>query len=138
MGDRNNQFLTILVVEDLDDQAEYLTYLLKRRGFNVVVAKNAEKALNQLNTLDIDCALVDINLGEGMDGFELMYEIRDQIKYRNLPIISVTAYCSREIENDIIEKGFTDLMVKPYSYDQLYNALDKHLYPNNQYMMRGD
>jgi len=128
MGDRSNLDMTVLVVEDLDAHTEYLTYLLKKRGFNVVKAENGEKALEILDDLEVACALVDINLGSGMSGLQLMHEIRKKAQYKDLPIISITAFYSREIKGDFIEQGFTDLMAKPFNYDQLNTALNKHLY----------
>lgn len=119
---------TVLVVEDNTAHLEYLTYLLKKRDINVVAANNAQMALKQLQGLNINCALLDINLGHGMSGIQLMYKLRHMTKYKNIPIISVTAYYGRENREAFINQGFTDFIAKPFNYNQLDEMLHNHLY----------
>ncbi|MEE9190598.1 MAG: response regulator [Candidatus Neomarinimicrobiota bacterium] len=119
---------TVLVVEDNTAHLEYLTYLLKKRDINVVSANNAQRALKQLKGLNINCALLDINLGHGMSGIQLMYKLRQMSKYKNIPIISVTAYYGRENKEAFINYGFTDFIAKPFNYNQLDEMLHNHLY----------
>ncbi len=119
---------TVLVVEDNFAHLEYLTYLLKKRNINVVSANSGEKALELLKGLDINCALLDINLGHGMSGIQLMVKLRHETKYKNLPIISVTAYFGRENKESFINHGFTNFIAKPFNYEQLDEMLHNHLY----------
>ncbi|MEE9189446.1 MAG: response regulator, partial [Candidatus Neomarinimicrobiota bacterium] len=115
---------TALVVEDNEAHMEYLTYLLKRRRVNVIKAASGEDALEKLDGQKIDYALLDINLGKGMSGFQLIRELRQKIKYEDIPIFSVTAYFSHYDKRALLEEGFTDLIQKPFDYDLLDSKLN--------------
>ncbi len=123
----SSQF-TALVVEDNSAHLEYLTYLLKRRRVNVIKAASGEDALKQLNGQNIDYALLDINLGKGMSGFQLLRELRKKVKYQDIPIFSVTAYFSHHDKNELLEEGFTDLIPKPFDYDLLDYKLNTYMF----------
>ena len=128
MEDVHNGQFTALVVEDNAAHLEYLTYLLKRRRVNVVKAATGEEALEQLDGHNIDYALLDINLGKGMSGIQLMREIRQKAKYHDIPIFSVTAYFTHHDRIELKEEGFTDLISKPFSYDQLDVKLNNYMF----------
>ncbi len=120
--------LTVLVVEDNPAQLEYIAYLLKMYGLNIIVASDGESAQKVLDGLKIDCALLDIHLGQGMNGIELMQILRKNPKYSNIPIISVTAYYTSDNKESFIDQGFTDFITKPFDHNQLNKALNDHLY----------
>jgi CheY-like chemotaxis protein len=126
--DSSSEPITVLVVEDNPAHQEYIIFLLKKLGFNIVKASNAETALELLNGLKIDCALLDIHLGSGMDGIQLMHKLREKSRYESIPIISVTAFYTKENKNMFIRKGFTNFLAKPFDYTQLNTMLENHLF----------
>jgi len=67
--------LTIVVVEDHDDARRYLGLFLGHLGANVLLARNASEGLDAIKNNFPDLVLSDINM-PGMDGFELVREIR--------------------------------------------------------------
>ena len=75
-NNRAEHINTVLIVEDNDEHMNYNTYMLKRLGFTTVTANSGEDALKLLNDHQIDCLLLDINLGKGMSGLVLMETIR--------------------------------------------------------------
>ncbi len=115
-------------MEDNSAHMEYITYLLRRLGFNVIKANDGESGLELLDGLEIDCAFLDIHLGSGINGIKLMHEIRDKKKYKDIPIISVTAFYNKENKANFITAGFTDLITKPYNFDQLKYTIKNHIY----------
>ena len=128
MVNSSHKPVTALVVEDNPAHREYIIYLLKKRGLNIITATDGESALKLLDGLNIECAFLDIHLGSGMDGIQLMHNLRERAKYGNIPIISVTAFYSKENKNTFIEKGFTDFLTKPFDYTQLNTMLENHLF----------
>lgn len=80
--------LSIVVVEDEPIVAEDLRRQLKKFGYDVVgIFYNAEEALPFIREHAPDLLLMDVNLGQGMDGIEAVTEIR---KTLDLPVIYLT------------------------------------------------
>ena len=125
-NNRAEQINTVLIVEDNDEHMNYNTYMLKRLGFTTVTANSGEDALKLLNDHQIDCLLLDINLGKGMSGLVLMETIRDIKKYRDTPIAALTAYFGGGMHDILLEKGFSDFLAKPFTINQLRELLAKY------------
>lgn len=77
----------ILVVDDEEDIRELVGIYLKNEGMQVCKAANGKEALECLEKMDIDLAILDIMMAD-MDGITLCMEIR---KKSNLPIIMLSA-----------------------------------------------
>ena len=116
--------LLILIVEDDPSQRGYLAHLLTHSKFNVIAANSGEQALGLIEGKKVDLALLDVNLGQGMDGIELSKILRFSASCRNIPIIAVTAYYDKQY---FIHHGFDDFIQKPYTYDQLINVINSHV-----------
>ncbi len=118
---------TVLVVEDNPANMKYIMFILKRLKINVVEAYSGEEAQKLIASGEYDCMLLDINLGEGISGLDLMKIIRKKERYKNTPIVAVTAYFGDTYRTELIDKGFTDYLSKPYVMDQLKSILEKYL-----------
>ena len=116
----------ILVVEDDKLNMWCMLEYLKQMNFNVISATNAEEAFEVMRTNDADCMLLDINLGDEISGLELMEMFREQKRFKNIPIIAVTAYFGGDTHLELIKKGFTDYLAKPYQQQELQQILQKH------------
>jgi CheY-like chemotaxis protein len=89
----------------------------------VVFAENGREGIERLKaTPDVDVALVDIMMPE-MDGYETMEAIRKIGRYRNLPLIAVTAKAMKGDREKCLEAGATDYVSKPVDIDQLLAVL---------------
>lgn len=107
---------TIMVVDDEINTRLLMEKVLKREGFEVVLAANGEIALSLLENHKIDLAIIDIMMPV-MDG----YSLTDYIKkiFPALPIIMVTAKETIEDKTKGFHLGIDDYMVKPISFDEL-------------------
>jgi CheY-like chemotaxis protein len=83
--------LTIVVVEDQDDARRYLGLFLNQIGANVVLARNGFEGLEATKN-NRPVVVSDIQM-PGMDGFELLREIRAFGPDTGIPVIAMTAYC---------------------------------------------
>ncbi len=105
---------SILVVDDEPSIVELLSFNLKKEGYEVQKAFDAEEALKAANETDIDMFIVDIML-PGMDGFEMVRNIRSMEKYRQTPVIFLSAK-SEEFDKVLgLELGADDYITKPFS-----------------------
>ncbi len=116
----------VLVVEDNEANLRYLEFILKKLKLNVLSASNGEEAINAMKNENVDCMLLDINLGSGMSGIMLMEIFRKEKRFEVLPINAITAYYGGGLSKELIKKGFTDYLTKPFTLEQLKDMLTKY------------
>ncbi len=118
----------VLVVDDDVRNIFSLSKALESHGMIVTHGMNGREAVKMLHeTPDIDVILMDMMMPE-MDGYESIRAIRSDIKYRNLPIIAVTAKAMAGDRDKCIEAGASDYISKPVDIDQLLSLLRVWLY----------
>ncbi len=104
----------IYVIEDDDNIRNLLKIALEGYSYKVEVFENAEDALKTINSKIPDLALFDIML-PGIDGITAVKELRQNPKFKNLPIIFLTAKDS-EVEKIVgLDSGADDYITKPFS-----------------------
>ncbi len=108
----------VFVIEDDEDINELLTYNLKKEGFQVFSFLNSTDALSKLKDEKPDIIILDIMLPD-IDGFELCKKLKSDSRYKDIPIIMLTA---RDTEIDKVvglELGADDYVTKPFSFREL-------------------
>ena len=119
--------MNILVVEDARLMALVLQRHLHRLGHpEVAIVESAEEALDYLKEHAVGLLIVDRSL-PGMDGVDLVKELRAGEKYRHLPIIMVTGHTEREDVITALQAGVDEYLIKPVAYDVLEEKI-KHLW----------
>jgi CheY-like chemotaxis protein/signal transduction histidine kinase len=119
---------TVLIVDDDVRNIFALTTLLERSEMNVVYAESGREGIARLqSTPDIDVVLMDVMMPE-MDGYETMRAIREQPRFKHLPIVAVTAKAMKGDREKCIEAGASDYIAKPVDMDQLLSLLRVWLY----------
>ena len=118
----------VLLVDDDMRNIYAISGILESEGLRVIVANNGKECLDKLaQHKDIDLVLMDIMMPE-MDGYAAMQEIRNKDKYKNLPIIALTAKAMTGDREKCIQAGATDYVAKPVNVDQLLSLMKVHLY----------
>lgn len=106
---------TILIVEDEESLADPLAFLLKKEGFEAIIAHDGPTALVEFGKHDVDIVLLDLML-PGMSGTDVCKQLR---AISSVPVIMVTARDS-EIDKVVgLELGADDYVTKPYSSREL-------------------
>jgi signal transduction histidine kinase/HAMP domain-containing protein/DNA-binding response OmpR family regulator len=128
---RNDPVLTgrtVLIVDDDVRNIFALTTLLERSEMKVVYAESGRDGIARLQaTPAVDAVLMDVMMPE-MDGYETMRAIREMPKFRNLPILAVTAKAMKGDREKCIAAGASDYIAKPVDMDQLLSLLRVWLY----------
>ncbi len=120
----------ILVVEDEPIIAEDLSGFLSDNGFEIAgIAHSANAALTLLRNNTIDAAILDVNLGEGMDGIGLAGMIHQQFQ---IPFVFCTAHSDRGTIERARETFPSGYLLKPFNERELFAALDIALYNHIQ------
>ena len=113
----------VLVVDDDVRNIFALTSLLERHQMQTVVAASGEEAINIVQgNDDISLVLMDIMMPE-MDGYETMRRIRQDQRFRRLPIIALTAKAMKGDREKCLEAGASDYIAKPVNSDQLLSLM---------------
>jgi signal transduction histidine kinase/CheY-like chemotaxis protein/putative methionine-R-sulfoxide reductase with GAF domain len=113
----------VLLVDDDMRNVFALSKILKERGLEIVKAENGYSALNALDIdPSVDIVLMDIMMPE-MDGYETMQKIRRQAKFKNLPIIALTAKAMKEDRQKCIDAGANDYITKPVDVERLLSLM---------------
>lgn len=106
---------TILIVEDEESLADPLAFLLRKEGFEPIIAPDGQSAMLEFERNNVDIVLLDLML-PGMSGTDVCKQIRAT---SSVPIIMVTARDS-EIDKVVgLELGADDYVTKPYSSREL-------------------
>ena len=108
----------VLVVDDSKTELLFLTDLLKKNGFSVKTAENAEDAMRRLEEEQPDLILMDVVM-PGQNGFQLTRAIARNPQYASVPIIMCT---SKNQETDRVwgmRQGARDYIVKPVNAAEL-------------------
>ena len=118
----------VLVVDDDERNIFSLATVLENHDIEVICGVNGQEGLEHLACNDdIAIVLMDIMMPE-MDGYEAMRKIREQPKYRNLPIIALTAKAMRDDKTKCIEAGANDYIAKPVDANKLLSLMRVWLY----------
>ena len=119
---------TILLVEDNAINTQVSVALLKKYGFEVICAENGIQALELLEqkSEQIDLVLMDVQMPV-MDGYTAAQELRKQDRFKQLPIIALTANAISGDREKSLEAGMNDYLSKPLEPENLFNMLRKWL-----------
>ena len=118
------QGMPILLVEDNKINQIVATRMLQEKGFHVDVAPNGLKAVDMVQQRKYALVLMDIQMPE-MDGIQATREIRNDAKYKSLPIIALTANAMADDRKRCLEAGMNDHLAKPINPKALYQAIRK-------------
>ena len=116
----------ILVVDDEPDVIDLVSFSLRVRGFEVVIARNGLEALLRARRALPDLVVLDVMM-EGMDGLSVCEILRAQPSTKDIPIIIVTAATGEIAKVNSFEAGATDYMTKPFSPGELVRKVGKLL-----------
>ncbi|MGB9089463.1 MAG: response regulator [Pseudomonas farsensis] len=113
----------ILLVDDDVRNIFALTSALEHKGAIVEIGRNGREAIEVLEANDdIDLVLMDVMMPE-MDGYEATRLIRQQPRWRKLPIIAVTAKAMKDDQQRCLQAGANDYLAKPIDLDRLFSLI---------------
>ncbi len=117
---------TVLIIEDDSDAAEMLRLFLIKKGYKAACAENGIEGLSMVKFLKPDVIIVDLMI-PGMDGKQLIDELRDNIYTQNKLIIVVSGLIKEDGKphNNLglaVETAFS----KPINLNKLHSAIVHH------------
>jgi len=111
---------SILVVDDQQSMRDFLHILLKKEGYQVQTAKNADLALGELEKRQYHLVISDIRM-PGKSGLDLLNEIK--MKDPGLPVVMITAFASPDDAVTAMKNGAFDYISKPFNVDEIKSVI---------------
>jgi len=118
----------VLLVEDNDTNQEIALELLGQAGILAEVADNGREALELLEEGTFDGVLMDMQMPV-MDGVTATREIRRQPRFRDLPVIAMTANAMAGDRERCLEAGMNDHIAKPINVQEMFATMAKWITP---------
>ncbi|MDR3627677.1 MAG: ATP-binding protein [Ignavibacteriaceae bacterium] len=116
----------VLLVED-NELNNKLTMVYLKDTCIVDSVQNASDALRMINEKTYNAILMDVNLGEGMNGVDIVQSARTMDKYCDTPIIAITGYALNNDKDKLLKCGFSHYLAKPYGKGQLLELINEAL-----------
>lgn len=116
----------ILVAEDDNTLRTMISLILEMRGFDVISFANGQQALNAFSNISPDLVVSDIGMPT-LDGFGLLDGVRKLPEGAAVPFLFLSAHSAQDDINSARRLGADDFVFKPFSPDDLVNAVDSRL-----------
>ena len=117
--------MRILVVDDFATLRRVVRVQLRELGFeSVQEAGDGAAALDKLRAQPFDFVITDIGM-PGLNGFDLLAAIRKEDRWRNLPVLMVTAEARKDEIVRATAEGAAGYIVKPFSKDVLAQRMKR-------------
>ncbi|MCX7823141.1 MAG: ATP-binding protein [Syntrophobacterales bacterium] len=122
--------LRVLVVDDLPEQREMASLILKQMGVEVTTASGMEDALEMLRLQNFDLVLLDMVLGSGPDGLEVARSILRERPNQSIAIVS--GYGESTRVKEALHEGVLCCIKKPYRSEDITEVLKRIRVSNKQ------
>ncbi|WP_371322907.1 response regulator [Dechloromonas sp. ZY10] len=114
---------TIFLVDDSATILLSISNILSKAGYATEKASNAEEALKKFQAgVKVDLLITDLNM-PGMNGIELIKEVRKLPNYRFMPILFLTTESQQSRKMEAKAAGASGWIVKPATADELLNTI---------------
>ena len=112
----------VLVADDHESSREFVRTVLEHSGCVVDEAIDGREALAKVRENPPDLVVLDLHM-PGLDGFAVMEELRQDARYRSLPVVALTASAMQGDRERALAAGFVEYMTKPISLSVLRNRV---------------
>jgi CheY-like chemotaxis protein len=124
----------IVIAEDSPPNRKILAHLVSKLGFEVAQFENGQQAWSELSKSDLQekvGAILSDMMMPGMDGLQLLRNVRENAKLRKTPFVLVTAISERDYVTKAQELGVNGYLLKPITFQHVRDKL-KELFPERE------
>jgi DNA-binding response OmpR family regulator len=127
----------ILVIDDKEEIRDLIKVVLSNYGFNVIAAANGQTGVQFLCDQKLDLVVCDVNM-PGMDGYQTLFAVRASSTNATIPFILMTGLVSRDGFRRGMANGADDYLVKPFTADELIDAVMSRLSRQSDVQIEAD
>lgn len=117
---------TVLIVDDSLAVRRAVALMLSGGDYRLLEAEDGQKALNALESHDVDIVVTDLNMPV-MDGYGLIRSMREMDRYKFTPVLVLTTECRDDVISSLKRSGVTGVLQKPIEREMLNSALERCL-----------
>lgn len=117
---------TILIIDDQKQNLQLLSTLLNAVGHEVITATSGQQAFELLATHTPDLILLDVLMPE-MNGIDVCRKIKEDLRWKDLPVIFLSAADDKNLIVEALESGGVDYVTKPFNKAELLARVHTHL-----------
>lgn len=121
-----NQQGNILIVDDTPANLTLLSGMLKEKNYKVRPVPSGKLALKAVEAEPPDLILLDINMPE-MNGFQVCEQLKSNIKYRDIPVLFISALTETLDKVKAFTCGGVDYITKPFQFEEVEARIETHL-----------
>lgn len=121
----NNMILKKILLVDDDEVTRIMVKQMLGDLCDLDIAENGKQALMLLDETKYQIIFLDINLGETLNGLDIIKSIRDSKQHASIPVVALTAYAMSGDKEKFLAQGFTDYISKPFYKNDLLAILRK-------------
>lgn len=115
---------TVLIVDDEKDIVETIKFVLEAQGYDTLCAYDGEIGLKKAKDKKPDLIVLDVMM-PNINGFKISRLLKFDAKYKNIPIIMLTARSQKEDKLIGEETGADIYMTKPFDIEELVSNVKK-------------
>lgn len=130
------QTAKILIIDDDIDFVKATKIILETKSYEILVAYDKDAGMKKIESERPDLIILDVMMNRLSDGFKLCYQLKHDPKYKNIPVIIITAVTQKtglrfspETDGEYLEAE--DLISKPIKSDELLNKVENLLMGKN-------
>jgi len=118
----------VLIVDDDREMRRVLAEFLEGEGFEVAQAADAAQTLERIQEVRCDVVVLDKNLPD-WSGVDILPTVRTLVP--GTPVVVITAFGDARTHDEAFTRGAYDLLLKPFSLDDLLEVLQRALDHSN-------
>ena len=116
----------ILIVDDEQDIVESLKFVLEVSGFSCYCAYNGEDGLKMAKEIVPDLIILDVMMPK-INGYKISRLLKFDAKYKDIPILMVTARSQDEDKLIGEETGVDEYITKPFELDEIVKKVEEYI-----------
>ncbi len=116
----------ILIVDDEADILEILKFVLESQGYECITASDGEEGLNLAREVKPDLIILDVMMPK-INGYKISRLLKYDNKYKNIPILMITARSQEEDKIIGEETGADEYITKPFNVDFVVEKVKSYL-----------
>ncbi len=116
----------ILIVDDEADIIEILQFVLEAQGYECITASDGEEGLNLAREASPDLIILDVMMPK-INGYKISRLLKYDNKYKNIPILMITARSQEEDKIIGEETGADEYITKPFKVDYVVEKVKSYL-----------